>query len=156
MARTNDNRYDRRSGPRDRRLRVGDSERDAVVEILRQRHVEGRLDTDEFQERVERGLRAKTYAELDELVADLPSERAEQGRARSGWRPWPFAFVPLVVIGAVALSGGHLLWPVLPLFLFFFVMRPLAWRARGGTDDGRGFRTCGPRYTAARGPDGEF
>ena len=36
-------------GPRNRQLRVGDKERDAVGEILRQRHLEGRLDVDEFQ-----------------------------------------------------------------------------------------------------------
>jgi hypothetical protein len=36
MAATNDPRSDRRSGPRARRLRVGDNEREAVPEILRQ------------------------------------------------------------------------------------------------------------------------
>ena len=89
MPATNDNRYDRRRGPRDRRLRVSDSEREAVGEILRQQHVDGRLDPDEFQERLGRCLAAKTYAELDELVADFPSPEAEQGRAARawGWRP---------------------------------------------------------------------
>ena len=49
MAASNDHRYEPGDGPRDRSLRVGDKERDAVSEILRQRHVEGRLDADEFQ-----------------------------------------------------------------------------------------------------------
>ena len=50
MAATNSTRYDRRRGPRDRRLRVGDTEREAVAEILRQAHVAGRLDSTEFEE----------------------------------------------------------------------------------------------------------
>jgi hypothetical protein len=133
MPGTNDTRYSRHRGPRDRQLRVGDSERETVGEILRQQHLDGRLDADEFQERLERCLTAKTYAELDELVADLPSTEAERervGRA-SGWRPWPFAFLPLALIAAIVVSGGHLIWLAFPLF-FFFVLRPLFWRSWGG------------------------
>ena len=128
MAATSDTPYDRRRGPRDRRLRVGDGEREAVAEILRQANVDGRLDGDEFQERLERCLAARTYAELDELVADLPGEERERdrrGRAR-GWRPWPFPLLPLAVIAAIVLSHGHLVWLALPLF-FLFVVRPLVW-----------------------------
>src|SRR5205823_1043771 len=129
-------RYDRRSGPRNRRLRAGDREREAVGEILRQEHVNGRLDSTEFQERLERCLSAKTYAELDELVADFPNAEAEQDRAGRAWRPrpWPFALVPLAVIAAIVLSHGHVLWLAFPL-LFFFVVRPLVWRSWG-----RGYR----------------
>jgi hypothetical protein len=139
MPATNDNDYDRRSGPRDRKLRVGDSEREAVGEILRRQHVDGRLDGDEFQERLERCLAAKTYADLDELVADLPSPEGEQGRAAGawGWRPWPFALLPLALVAAVAFSGGHLVWLAFPLF-FFFIVRPLLWRS-WGRGYGRGF-----------------
>ena len=41
MPAENENAYDRR-GPRDRSLRVGDREREAVAAILRRHHVEGR------------------------------------------------------------------------------------------------------------------
>jgi Domain of unknown function (DUF1707) len=142
MSAQTDNGYDSRSGPRDRRLRVGDSEREAVGEILRRQHVEGRLDTDELNERLERCLAAKTYAELDELVADLP--RAEAEPRRAGWvpgrRPWPFAVLPLALIAAIVLSGGHLIWLAFPLF-FLFVFRPLFWGPFGTW-------ACGSRYTA--------
>jgi Domain of unknown function (DUF1707) len=146
MPATNDNRYDRRHGPRDRQLRVGDGDREAVGEILRQQHVEGRLDTDEFQERLERSLTAKTYAQLDELVADFPDDEAEQGRYGRAWalRPWPFALLPLAVIAAIALSGGHLIWLAFPLF--FFVVRPLLWRSWVP-----GISACGPRHTTRTG-----
>lgn len=141
MAATKGTRYDRRSGPRDRRLRVGDTEREAVAEILRQAHVAGRLDSSEFQERLERCLEAKTYAKLDELVADFPGEEAEPDRFWRAWprRPWPFVLLPLAAIVAIASTGGHLLWLALPLF-FLFVVRPFAWRSSS-----RGRWSCGPR-----------
>ena len=60
--------------PRDRSLRASDHDRDAVGDFLRRQHVAGRLDTDEFAERYGRCLQAKTYAQLDELITDLPPD----------------------------------------------------------------------------------
>ena len=150
MPTSNDYRYDPGEGPRDRSLRVGDKEREAVGEILREHHLEGRLDSDEFQARLERCLAAKTYTELDELIADLPHEEAERrGPTRDwSWRLWPlpflFLFLPVVLIAATVV-GGHLAWLAVPLF-FFFVVRPLVWRAWGG-GYARGLWPCGPRRT---------
>jgi DUF1707 SHOCT-like domain len=144
VAASNDYRYDFGDGPRDRSLRVGDKERDSVAEILRQRHLEGRLDTDEFQARLESCLTAKTYAELDRLIADFPREaEARRLRPTPARRPWPLAFVllPLAVIAVVA-SHGHAAWLAVPLFLFFVVW-PLVWRGFGGY--GRGPWGCGSR-----------
>ena len=145
MTASNEYRYDSAGSPHDRSLRVGDKERDAVTEILRRAHVEGRLDDDEFQVRLERCLTAKTYADIDGLIADFPREVAvaEPTRHRPGWRPWPvpFVFLPLAVIAAVAI-GGHVAWLALPL-LVFFVVRPLVWRAWGGGPT-RGPWACGP------------
>jgi DUF1707 SHOCT-like domain len=145
VSESNDYRYDPRNGPRDRSLRVGDKERDAVGDILRQRHLEGRLETDELQTRLERCIAAKTYADLDELIADFPREQAERPAGQPWrWRPWRPAFLllPLALIVAIA-SGGHLVWLALPLF-FFFVVRPLVWRGWGG-GYGRRSWACGPR-----------
>jgi uncharacterized membrane protein len=125
-------------GPRNRQLRVGDKEREAVGEILRQRHLEGRLDVDEFQTRIERCLAAKTYADLDVLLVDFPPD--EQTRRRHGWSPWPFPVVLVPIALAVALVGGfHAAWLVVPL-VFFFVVRPMLWRSSP-------LRACGPRRT---------
>lgn len=52
--------------------RIGDAERDAAVESLREHHVAGRLTPDEFTERMEAALQARTRADLDPLFADLP------------------------------------------------------------------------------------
>jgi hypothetical protein len=122
--------------PDDPTLRAADEDRERVAEILREQHVAGRLDTDELQDRLGRCYAAKTYGELHELVADLPGEDA----VRLASRPWPWralALVPLL-IAAIALTMGHLLWLVIPLFLFFG--RPLLWRRFGW-----GYAGCGLR-----------
>lgn len=62
-----------RDTPTQARLRAGDADRDAVVERLATAMSEGRLQPDEYQQRMEQAYRAKTYADLNRLVADLPS-----------------------------------------------------------------------------------
>lgn len=136
--------YDRRSGPRDRTLRVGDAERDAVGEILRREHVNGRLDAIEFQERLDRAFAAKTYSELDALIADLPGNEPPRALREFGWRPrlWPVGIVPLAVIAVAVASGGHVIWLAFPLFALF-VLRPLVWRSWGrGYRGYRGYGRC--------------
>ena len=129
-------------GPYDRSLRAADSDREAVADILREQHVAGRLDTDELQERIDRCYAAKTYADLDAVVADLPHEQPQMSRAAGPWL-WPrFALVPLALIAIVALSHGHLFWLAIPL-VFFFV-RPMLWRA-SGRRSGWGPLACAPR-----------
>jgi hypothetical protein len=147
VAASNDHRYEPGGGPRDRSLRVGDKERDAVSEILRQRHVEGRLDSDEFQTRLERCFAAKTYAELDQLVMDFPRDEAEHRPTslRRG-RSWPLALPFLFFVLIAALAGGHVGWLAVPLLLFF-VVRPLVWGARGSRPGAWG---CGPRRRITR------
>lgn len=116
--------------PRDRRLRASDAEREAVTAILRREHVAGRLDSVEFEDRLSRCLTAKSYAEIDELIGDLPNEkRAFRRSVRVS--AWPFLPLPIlaVVISAIVLSHGYLSWLAFPLF-FIFVLRPLLWRRR--------------------------
>lgn len=54
-------------------LRIGDAEREETLERLRSAHAEGRLDADEFYGRLDQAYGAKTYADLDALVLDLPA-----------------------------------------------------------------------------------
>ncbi|MCQ9368589.1 DUF1707 domain-containing protein [Brevibacterium sp. 91QC2O2] len=56
-----------------RRLRIGYAERDAVIETLREAAGQGRITTDELEERIEAADAARTYLELDPIVADLPT-----------------------------------------------------------------------------------
>ncbi|MDO9378848.1 MAG: DUF1707 domain-containing protein [Nocardioidaceae bacterium] len=61
------------SDPHPRRgLRASDADREAVVEILRDAAAEGRLSFEEMDERQDAAFAARTYAELEPLVADLP------------------------------------------------------------------------------------
>ena len=52
--------------------RAGDSDRDSVVTALRDHLVAGRLTLDEFSERTGVALTARTKAELEAVLADLP------------------------------------------------------------------------------------
>ena len=66
-------------------IRVGHRERDAVAAVLQEAAADGRLSMAELDERVGAALQAKTYADLDPLVADLSVELPS--RALTGSRP---------------------------------------------------------------------
>ena len=53
-------------------MRAGDSDRKAVADQLKTALDEGRLDLGEYDERIQRTYSAKTYADLDGLLDDLP------------------------------------------------------------------------------------
>ena len=54
-------------------LRASNAERDVVAGKLQDAFAEGRLDDDEFDQRMRAALTAKTQAELDVLLTDLPA-----------------------------------------------------------------------------------
>jgi uncharacterized membrane protein len=54
-------------------LRISDSERHQVAEILREAAGEGRLDLDELDQRLEATYAARTYADLVPITLDLPT-----------------------------------------------------------------------------------
>ncbi|HEY1000915.1 MAG TPA: DUF1707 domain-containing protein [Streptosporangiaceae bacterium] len=54
-------------------LRASHDDRDRVVELLRVSAGDGRLTTEELDERLEQAMTARTYGELARLVADLPA-----------------------------------------------------------------------------------
>ena len=58
--------------PGDPRIRASDADRDRATALLREHHAAGRLTAEEFGERMEAALSAKTLGEIDELLADLP------------------------------------------------------------------------------------
>jgi hypothetical protein len=59
--------------PGDPRIRASDADRDRVASLLREHHAAGRLTAEEFHERMDQALEAKTLGELDELMTDLPA-----------------------------------------------------------------------------------
>jgi hypothetical protein len=55
-------------------MRAGDVDREQVLDRLRIAHAEGRLDLDEFDERITATFAARTYADLGAITVDLPGE----------------------------------------------------------------------------------
>jgi hypothetical protein len=58
--------------PGNRRIRASDADRDRTAALLREHHAAGRLTAEEFHERLDAALNAKTLGELDDLLEDLP------------------------------------------------------------------------------------
>jgi hypothetical protein len=58
------------------KMRAADADRDRVAGILGTAYSEGRLSKDEYDARLADALSARTYADLDQLVTDLPAGQA--------------------------------------------------------------------------------
>ncbi|KUL49377.1 MULTISPECIES: DUF1707 SHOCT-like domain-containing protein [unclassified Streptomyces] len=91
-------------------LRASDADRDRTADILREALAEGRLTAEEHSERIDGVYRAKTMAELEPLVSDLP---AAHGRPRPAHvpglapsRPSPGAVPPVADENLVAVLSG--------------------------------------------------
>jgi len=54
-------------------LRASDADRDSVAERLNKAFSEGRLSKDEYDSRLESAFSARTYADLDQVLIDLPA-----------------------------------------------------------------------------------
>jgi uncharacterized membrane protein len=97
-------------------MRAADVDRDRAVEFLTTAFTEGRLTKEEYDARVESALGARTYADLDRVVTDLPGARVPavpQVRGTNGLAIGSlacgvaqFAFGPLPTIPAIVL--GHM------------------------------------------------
>src|SRR4051812_44158069 len=131
-------------------MRAGDGDRKQVADQLKTALDEGRLDLHEYDDRLQRTYAAKTYADLDGLLDDLPGTIpvqqsqiqpaaappppvASSASPRSNNRQWvgPYAGVVLVctlIWLITSIASGELLyfWPVwtfIPLILGFFGRR---------------------------------
>jgi hypothetical protein len=124
-------------------LRVGDSDRKAVVDELQRHYIEGRLSSEELGERVSLALSARTFGDLAHLLTDLPtlSDSAlaeaqaefgsyEQENSHSQLMMPPIGMIVmligLVVMLLIFASGWRFAFFPWPLFIwgFFFLARP--------------------------------
>lgn len=93
------------------RLRISDTDRHAVAEVLREAAGEGRLDVEELEERLEATYAAKVYADLVPILADLPGTSpfpntpAVRGRAAPAY-PVSMEDLPRYT-GSLAIMGGQ-------------------------------------------------
>lgn len=134
-----------RGGPHDRELRVADADREAAAKVLRRHYADGRLDAEEFNERIDRCYQAKKVGELEELFAGLPRDEPREPESERGYRdrrpPWAFAAVASIIAALIvvsALTGTHVFWLAWPLA--FLVLGPFGLfgrQCRVGRNDGR-------------------
>jgi hypothetical protein len=70
--------------PPEHRLRASDADRDQAIESLASAAAQGRLTLEEYSERSEAALQARTQGELTALTADLPAPPGTLARDEAG------------------------------------------------------------------------
>jgi hypothetical protein len=139
-------------------LRASDEDRERVADRLRHAAGEGRILTEELEERLGTVFASRTYGDLDAVVHDLPAPRDGRRAKTPLWVKATLALailmamvavlaiVALVVIG---LAGAWLLWIV---FAWMFFGRGMRGRHLGHS---RGRRhPLGYGHPRARAPRG--
>jgi len=119
-------------------MRISDAERTEVADRLSRHYSDGRLDQAEFNERLDRAMKAKTRADLNGLFTDLPpiDEPGKAVKAMPTTDRRPEARRPLhrilglilIVVVAVIVARA-LMWPFFGLFGFFghVLFVPVPW-----------------------------
>jgi Domain of unknown function (DUF1707) len=129
-------------------LRVSDADRDAALAELSQHFQAGRLTAEELDDRTSQILTARTGADLDDPLRDLPLLDPPGPGARPAYGPvpgpppapriaWRAALLPVAAVAAFAVMmvvlvlgvHGHHDWPhFLPVLPIIVVLRILARR----------------------------
>jgi hypothetical protein len=109
---------DDHAAPRRTDLRVSDADRQAVIDELRRHTGDGRITLDEFEERVDEVLTARTRADLDAALRELPALPSATSPRRFGFRP-SFRPAVIAVLVVVLLMAGQW-WVLIPVGFFVF------------------------------------
>jgi DUF1707 SHOCT-like domain len=104
----------------DDRIRISDADRERLTARLREHFAEGRLNSEELDERISAALAAKTYGDLRRVMADLPDPSPVPPQARSA-PPW--AYRP----GFIAWRGPRLLPLAIVLLIAAIVIPGVGW-----------------------------
>jgi hypothetical protein len=107
-------------------LRASDADREHVVSRLHKAATEGRIASEELEQRVAHALKAQTYGDLEKTVADLPGPRPRQRRTPARRTPlgWTLATVranpvlilfavPVVAVTLAMMLAAAMIWMVL-------------------------------------------
>lgn len=120
-------------------IRASDADRERVAAALREEMAIGRLTMEEFEDRLSRTYAAKTWAELRELIVDLPVDIAFDGEVQKpapaaapapqpvggpparGF-PWfaPFLLIPLIGMGFAVARGAF--GALIPMAIIIWVV----------------------------------
>jgi hypothetical protein len=127
-------------------LRVGDAERDSTATLLREHYAQGRLSTDELNERLDGAFSATTQGQLAEITHDLPylqtappvrrppASSPPRSRSRGLRNVVTLLAVAAAVLGVVFIAqhaGSYLPHTVAELFILLLVLRAVAGRPAG-------------------------
>ncbi len=130
-------------------MRASDAERETVAERLRKAAGEGRLLTEELEQRLEVAFSARTYGQLSALLRDLPGQGLTVPARGRGLRvARSAAAITLALAGTIAAL-------VAVIFLLTGVFAGwLLWLAVGWWFIGRRRRRCLPNGRYTRSLDG--
>jgi hypothetical protein len=120
------------------RIRISDADREEVAARLREHFAEGRLSSDELDERISTVFAAKTYGDLRLVLTDLPGDEPLAGSvinpphpgSSAAWTapryvayrrrgPRLFPLMLLALIAALVIPGAG--WLFLAFFQFLLV-----------------------------------
>lgn len=139
-------------------LRAADADRERTASVLRDSFAQGRLDMEEFSERLDAVYAARTTEELRALVRDLPTPPARpdrlpadpgEGRDDAGLAAHVAKYLAIMalLVAVWALTGAGYFWPVWPMLGWGIGLVSHAGRGRAG----RPFPAPG-RCAASRAP----
>ena len=101
----------RRRPPRDAdaRLRISHAERNEIADVLSKHYAEGRLDTNEFEERVGRVMNAKTRGDVAGVLDDLPGlgSPTPPPRRRRPLGQWVLALLLVLFVAGFVAAPPH-------------------------------------------------
>jgi hypothetical protein len=101
-------------------FRVSDAERNQVIDHLKRHTSDGRLTLEEFEDRLDETMAAKTAGDLRAVLRDLPPiQTGAVVTPRRGGVRVPFIAVGVLLVLSVA-SGHPLIWLLLPIGFFWF------------------------------------
>nr|WP_051711837.1 DUF1707 domain-containing protein [Spirillospora albida] len=103
-------------------MRASDADRDRVADRLREALAEGRITPEEHAERIDVVYRAKTYADLEPVLGDLPADEAPQVNLRKEEARLPPPAQPsalVAVFSGVQRKGRWLVEPAMSVTCVF-------------------------------------
>ncbi len=122
-------------------IRIGDTERREMADLLGKHYSDGRLDDVEFNERMERAMAAKTRGDLKGLLSDLPplglpvTMPTSPPRTRRLLRTVAVIGLVVMALFAVSATASIALHPWrfwhLPWLLFAIIAAVALWCTRG-------------------------
>ncbi len=114
----------RRRPPRDtdERLRISHAERNEIADTLSKHYAEGRLDSNEFEERVGRVMNAKTRGDVAGVLDDLPGlgSPAPPPRRRRPPGQWLLALLLVLFVASFIAVPPHVPWLLVGIVALLF------------------------------------